>query len=100
MALRTSFIKIVQRQAVVPRRTFAHAEEFLPAKAPYPNIAKAREVLCAGGTWHGAARPTYLTEGPKDMALFAISGGIFTFIIGSLFSGLYKMGYGVGKIES
>lgn len=67
------------------------AETFTDATAAPANIAQARKVLCAGGTWQGAAGPTYLKEGSKDVAVFYAGIGLFAVGMGGVLSGLYKV---------
>ena len=42
---------------------FAFDHSPRPTKNAPKNIVEARERLCAGGTWQGAAGPTWLKEG-------------------------------------
>eukprot|EP00618_Florenciella_parvula_P005161 CAMPEP_0119467392 /NCGR_PEP_ID=MMETSP1344-20130328/1598_1 /TAXON_ID=236787 /ORGANISM="Florenciella parvula, Strain CCMP2471" /LENGTH=102 /DNA_ID=CAMNT_0007499753 /DNA_START=26 /DNA_END=334 /DNA_ORIENTATION=- len=86
---------------VMPKRFMGAAEPFEPAKAAPANIVKAREVLCAGGTWNGAggAGPTWLKDGMGDQVVGGIALGAFLWGMTGFFGGLYKMGYGVGKLD-
>ena len=57
--------------------------------------------LCAGGTWNGAggAGPTWLKDGMGDQVVGGIALGAFLWGMTGFFGGLYKMGYGVGKLD-
>mmetsp|Transcript_2215 Transcript_2215/g.3646 ORF Transcript_2215/g.3646 Transcript_2215/m.3646 type:complete len:102 (-) Transcript_2215:2-307(-) len=84
----------------MPKR-WGSAEPFEPAKAAPANIAKAREVLCAGGTWNGAggAGPTWLKDGMGDQVVGGIGAACFIYGFTSFLSGLYKMSFVVGKLD-
>eukprot|EP00614_Pseudopedinella_elastica_P008194 CAMPEP_0172586402 /NCGR_PEP_ID=MMETSP1068-20121228/5782_1 /TAXON_ID=35684 /ORGANISM="Pseudopedinella elastica, Strain CCMP716" /LENGTH=97 /DNA_ID=CAMNT_0013381195 /DNA_START=27 /DNA_END=320 /DNA_ORIENTATION=- len=97
MALRQ--LTSVARRAGAPKRFMSAAEPYIPATNAPANITKAREVLCKGGTWQGAAGPTYLKEGPKDAGIFFFGNFLQLMIAGGFLSGLYKMSTGTGKLD-
>ena len=63
----------------VSKRFMSAAEPYIPATKPYANIAAAREVQCAGGTWQGAAAPTYLKRG-ENPCVFVASVALHLFL--------------------